>query len=127
METGARLYRSYDPAALGLFKTCTRVDWTDNGEAPDVGAPSSPDGRRMTRVSAKRGALSSLGALSRAAHLNGWRVQVTGDDSACDVYWCASCSAHQLESLCAGLRERTRFPAREQVSFKTTAFVAGSR
>ena len=125
VETGARLYRSYDPAALGLFKTCTRVDWTDNGEAPDVGAPSSPDGRRMTRVSAKRGALSSLGALSRAAHLNGWRVQVTGDDSACDVYWCASCSAHQLESLCAGLRERTRFPAREQVSFKTTAFVAG--
>ena len=125
VETGARLYRSYDPAALGLFKTCTRVDWTDNGEAPDAGAPSSPDGRRMTRVSAKRGALSSLGALSRAAHLNGWRVQVTGDDSACDVYWCASCSAHQLESLCAGLRERTRFPAREQVSFKTTAFVAG--
>ena len=125
METGARLYRSYDPSALGLFKTCTRVDWTDNGEAPDAGAPSSPDGRRMTRVSAKRGALSSLGALSRAAHLNGWRVQVTGDDSACDVYWCASCSAHQLESLCAGLRERTRFPAREQVSFKTTAFVAG--
>ena len=33
--------------------------------------------------------------------------------------------AHQLESLCAGLRERTKFPAREQVSFKTTAFVAG--
>ena len=125
VETGARLYRSYDASALGLFKTCTRVDWTDNGEAPDVGAPSSPDGRRMTRVSAKRGALSSLGALARAAHLNGWRIQVTGDDSACDVYWCASCSAHQLESLCAGLRERTRFPAREQVSFKTTAFVAG--
>ena len=125
VETGARLYKSYDASDLGLFKTCTRVDWTDNGEAPDVGAPSSPDGRRMTRVSAKRGALSSLGALARAAHLNGWRIQVTGDDSACDVYWCASCSAHQLESLCAGLRERTKFPAREQVSFKTTAFVAG--
>ena len=33
VETGARLYRSYDPSALGLFKTCTRVDWTDIGDA----------------------------------------------------------------------------------------------
>ena len=125
VETGARLYRSYDPSALGLFKTCTRVDWTDNGEAPDASSPSSPDGKRMVRISAKRGALSSVGALARAAHLNGWRVQVSGDDSACDVFWCVSCSAHQLESLCVGIKERTRLPIKEQLSFKTTAFIAG--
>ena len=125
VETGARLYRSYDPSALGLFKTCTRVDWTDSGEAPDASSPSSPDGKRMVRISAKRGALSSVGALARAAHLNGWRVQVSGDDSACDVFWCVSCSAHQLESLCVGIKERTRLPIKEQLSFKTTAFIAG--
>ena len=125
VETGARLYRSYDPSALGLFKTCTRVDWTDNGESPDPSSPLSPDGKRMVRISAKRGALSSVGALARAAHLNGWRVQVSGDDSACDVFWCVSCSAHQLESLCVGIKDRTRLPIKEQLSFKTTAFIAG--
>ena len=128
----ARLSKRFPPEQLGLSKTCTHVDWGDGADAradPDADADASlaPPRERMVRLSAKRGALTSLGALARAAHLNGWRLVVGGADEAAEIFWC--CRVSDLDALLRELRakhtlvrERTR-----ALSFKTTVWVNGER
>ena len=127
----ARLAKRFPPEQLGLSKTCTRVDWGDGADArADGDADATLDhlSERVVRLSATRAALSSLGALARAAHLNGWRLVVGGaDDEAAEIFWC--CRVGDLDVLLRELRakhtlvrERTR-----ALSFKTTGWVNGER
>ena len=127
----ARLAKRFPPEQLGLSKTCTRVDWGDGADArADGDADATLDhlSERVVRLSATRAALSSLGALARAAHLNGWRLVVGGaDDEAAEIFWC--CGVGDLDVLLRELRakhtlvrERTR-----ALSFKTTGWVNGER
>ena len=127
----ARLAKRFPPEQLGLSKTCTRVDWGDGADArADGDADATLDhlSERVVRLSATRAALSSLGALARAAHLNGWRLVVGGaDDEAAEIFWC--CRVGDLDVLLRELRakhtlvrERTR-----ALSFKTAGWVNGER
>jgi len=117
VDHAARLRKRYSDAEVGIPKTCTRIAWDDGASSSSSssssssddgdGEPSTPTTRKTraaarggfarVSLSAKRGALTSLGALARAAHLNGWKLVTHGDDSACQLYWC--CRARDLAEL----------------------------
>ena len=136
VAAACRLLRQHPPEQLGLSKTCTLVDWsadattcssTADAEPVAPPRPGAPGGGGSVRVSAKRGALTSLGALARGAHLNGWRLVVAGNDAPAEIFWV--CKAGELGALVKDLRAKHDL-ARERgraVAYRTTAWVNGER
>ena len=130
VAAACRLLRQHPPEQLGLSKTCTLVDWsadattcasTADAEPVAPPRPGAPGGGGSVRVSAKRGALTSLGALARGAHLNGWRLVVAGNDAPAEIFWV--CKSGELGALVKDLRAKHDL-ARERgraVAYRTTA------
>jgi hypothetical protein len=94
--------------------------------APPPPAATTKRKQAVVRLSAKRGSLTSLGALARASHLNGFKVVVSAaDDAQCELFWC--CRVLDLETLTKNLMDNyAKLRARTAAALANVTMAGGA-